>query len=36
MIGRALRELADEGLITLDRQQIVINDRQGLALVAES
>ncbi len=36
MVGRALRELADEGLIALDRQRIVITDREGLAEVAES
>jgi CRP-like cAMP-binding protein len=36
MVGRALRELADEGLITLDRQRIVIDDPDGLSAVAES
>jgi CRP/FNR family transcriptional regulator, cyclic AMP receptor protein len=36
MVGRALRELADEGLIALDRQRIVINDREGLTEVAET
>ena len=35
MIGRALRELADEGLIAFDRHRIVIKDRQALAAVAE-
>lgn len=35
MIGRALRELADDGLIALDRHRIVIVDRQGLAQTAE-
>ena len=35
MIGRALRELADENLITLDRHRIVIKDRAALAAVAE-
>jgi CRP-like cAMP-binding protein len=35
MVGRALRELADEGLITLDRQRIVIDDLDGLSHVAE-
>jgi CRP/FNR family transcriptional regulator len=35
MIGRALRELADEGLIAFDRHRIIILDRAGLADVAE-
>jgi CRP/FNR family transcriptional regulator len=35
MVGRALRELADEGLISLDRHRIVITDRGRLAAVAE-
>ncbi|MCX6032980.1 MAG: Crp/Fnr family transcriptional regulator [Chloroflexi bacterium] len=35
MVGRALRELADEGLISLDRHRIVIADRRKLAAVAE-
>jgi CRP/FNR family transcriptional regulator len=35
MIGRALRELADEGLIAFDRHRIVILDRARLADVAE-
>ena len=35
MVGRALRELADEGFITLDRQRIVIDDPDGLSRVAE-
>jgi CRP/FNR family transcriptional regulator len=35
MIGRALRELADEGLIVFDRHRIVILDRARLAELAE-
>ena len=35
MVGRALRDLADDGLIDLDRQRIVIADREGLAAVAD-
>jgi CRP/FNR family transcriptional regulator len=35
MVGRALRDLADEGLITMDRQRIVITRRDELAAVAE-
>jgi CRP-like cAMP-binding protein len=35
MIGRGLRELADEGLIVLDRHRIVISDPDGLAAVAQ-
>jgi CRP-like cAMP-binding protein len=35
MVGRALRELADEGLITLDRHRIVIADRERLTTTAE-
>ncbi len=35
MVGRALRELADAGLISLDRHRIVIADRRKLAAVAE-
>jgi len=35
MIGRALRDLADEGLIAFDRHRIVIADRDRLAEVAE-
>ncbi|OIO88118.1 MAG: hypothetical protein AUK03_16865 [Anaerolineae bacterium CG2_30_64_16] len=35
MVGRALRELTDEKLITLDRHRIVISDRAGLEAVAE-
>lgn len=35
MIGRALRELADAGLIQFDRHRIVITDRRGLAGVAD-
>ena len=36
MVGRALRELADDGLIAMDRQRIVIVDRENLAAVADS
>lgn len=36
VVGRCLRELADEELITFDRHRIVIKDREGLALLAES
>jgi CRP-like cAMP-binding protein len=35
MIGRALRELADDGLITFDRHRIVLLDRMGLEEIAE-
>ncbi|MCX7670978.1 MAG: Crp/Fnr family transcriptional regulator, partial [Anaerolineae bacterium] len=35
MVGRALRDLAEEGLIAFDRHRIVIMDRQGLEAVAE-
>ena len=35
MVGRALRELADEGIIALDRHRIVIADRTRLAGMAE-
>jgi len=35
MIGRALRDLADAGLIEFDRHRIVIVDRAGLVAVAE-
>lgn len=35
MSGRALRELADEGLIAFDRHRIVILDRARLAALAE-
>jgi CRP/FNR family cyclic AMP-dependent transcriptional regulator len=35
MVGRALRELADDGVIALDRHRIVIADRQGLTAVAD-
>jgi CRP/FNR family cyclic AMP-dependent transcriptional regulator len=35
MIGRALRELADEGLIAFDRHRIIILDRAALADAAE-
>jgi CRP-like cAMP-binding protein len=35
MVGRALRELADDGLIAFDRYRILILDRARLAEVAE-
>ena len=35
MIGRALRELADEGLIKFDRHRIVILDQEALAAVRD-
>ena len=35
MIGRALRDLADDGLVVFDRHRIVIRDREALAAVAE-
>lgn len=35
MIGRALRELADEGLIEFDRHRIVILNREALAAVGD-
>ena len=35
MIGRALRELADDGLIEFDRHRIVIVNRDGLVGVGE-
>jgi CRP/FNR family transcriptional regulator len=35
MVGRALRELADDGLISLDRHRIVIVDRAGLESAVE-
>jgi CRP/FNR family transcriptional regulator len=35
IVGRALRELADERLIALDRHRIVIADRAGLVRVVE-
>ncbi len=35
MIGRALRELADDGVLKLDRHRIVIVDRQRLTRIAE-
>jgi CRP-like cAMP-binding protein len=35
MVGRALRELSDEGLITFDRHRIVITDREGLAALVD-
>jgi CRP/FNR family transcriptional regulator len=36
MIGRALRDLADEGLIEFDRHRIVITDRAALQAVSDS
>jgi CRP-like cAMP-binding protein len=36
MIGRALRDLADDGLIEFDRHRIVIIDRAALQAVADS
>ena len=35
MIGRALRELSEDGLIEFDRHRIVIKDRDGLVAVGE-
>lgn len=35
VIGRALRELSEDGLITMDRHRIVILDRDRLAAAAE-
>jgi CRP-like cAMP-binding protein len=35
MVGRALRDLADDGLISLDRHRIVVTDPEGLAAVVE-
>ena len=35
MVGRALRELADEGLIVFDRHRIVIQERAALAAIAD-
>lgn len=35
MVGRALRELVDDGLIAMDRHRILILDRVKLAAVAE-
>ena len=35
MIGRALRDLADAGLIEFDRHRIVILDREGLIEVSD-
>ena len=35
MIGRALRDLADDGLVVFDRHRIVIRDREALAAVAD-
>jgi CRP/FNR family transcriptional regulator len=34
MVGRALRDLSDEGLISFDRHRIVITDRAGLETAA--
>ena len=36
MIGRVLRDLADEGLIEFDRHRIVITDRSELQAVSDS
>jgi len=35
MVGRALRDLADDGLIEFDRHRIVVANRDGLALAAD-
>ena len=35
MIGRALRELADDGLIEFDRHRIMIVNREGLVAIGE-
>jgi CRP-like cAMP-binding protein len=35
MVGRALRDLADDGLIRLERQRLMIVNREGLEAVAE-
>jgi CRP-like cAMP-binding protein len=35
MVGRALRDLADDGLISMDRQRIVVSNLEGLAAIAE-
>jgi CRP-like cAMP-binding protein len=35
MIGRVLRDLADEGLIVLDRHRIVIKNQEALAAMAD-
>ena len=35
MVGRALRELADDGLIEFDRHRIVVVDRAALAAVGD-
>ena len=35
MIGRALRELADDGVIEFDRHRIVVVDRAALAAVGD-
>jgi CRP/FNR family cyclic AMP-dependent transcriptional regulator len=36
MVGRTLRAFADAGLLKMDRQRIVLLDREGLAAEAES
>jgi len=35
MVGRALRDLADDGVIDFDRHRIVVANRDGLALAAD-
>ena len=35
MIGRVLRDLADDGLIAFDRHRIMIKDREALAALAD-
>jgi CRP/FNR family cyclic AMP-dependent transcriptional regulator len=35
MVGRALRDLADDGLIEFDRYRIVIRDRERLQAVGD-
>jgi len=35
MIGRALRDLADDGLIEFDRHRIIIIDRDRLVEISE-
>ena len=36
MVGRTLRAFADAGLLEMDRQRIVLLDREGLVAEAES
>jgi CRP/FNR family cyclic AMP-dependent transcriptional regulator len=36
MVGRTLRAFADAGLLEMDRQRIILLDREGLAVEAES